>query len=152
MIAAELDHTHIVQFLQLSLETYYCVLVDIYGSLIEQLALILFFFLKSSVPFLSNLQDSCHNIGQLVKRKVVAIGDEAVQIGTEILNIEQFAAVDLPLHYDILDGLFDLDQTGKANDVLNRPVDLALLYQLDFLAQAKDVVPIEGTRKDQTHL
>lgn len=152
MLAAELNDTHIVQFLQLNLETNYCVFIDIYRPLIEHLALILFFFLKSIVPFLSNLQDSCDDIRQFVKRKVVAIGDETVQIGTEILNIEQFASVDLPLHDDILDGLLHLDQTGKANDVLNRPVDLALLYQLDLLAEAKDVVPVEGTRKDQTHL
>ena len=119
LLASQLNHTHIVQLLQLCLETNNRILVYIDRPLIQYLALVLFFFRKKIVPLFSYLQNSRHNIRQFIQWKIVAIGDEAIQIGTEILNIEQFASVDLPLQYDVFNGLLDLDEAGEADDVLH---------------------------------
>ena len=62
LLTSQLNHSHIVQFLQLCLETNNRILVYIDRPLIQYFVLILFSFRKKIVPLFSNLQNSRHNI------------------------------------------------------------------------------------------
>lgn len=56
---------------------------------------------------------------QLVKWKVVSVSDDALQITTQILDIEQLAPVDLPLHHYVADVVLHFYEAAETDDVLH---------------------------------
>lgn len=95
------------------------------------------------VPGFGGLEDGVDDIKQLIEGHVVAVSDEAVEIGIEVLDIEEFIAVDFPADDDVFDCLVDFDEAGEANDVFNSPVDLALPDEFDLLAEFEDVGAVQ---------
>jgi hypothetical protein len=81
-------------------------------------------------------------VKEFIEGEVVAIRDDALQIVTEVLDVEELGTVDLPLDDDVAEAVLDLYEGEEADDVLDRPVDLALTDQLDLLAETEDVVAV----------
>lgn len=105
-----------------------------------------------SVLALSHLEYGVDHIEQFVEGHIVPLGDEAVEIGIEVLDIEQLIAIDFPTGDDILDAVLDLDEVGKPQHVVYGPVDLALLDEFDLLAEFEDVGLVELALEDEAHL
>jgi hypothetical protein len=117
--AAQLNHTHIIHLGQLLLESSDQLLRNIHCPLIQQPALSLIPLLHSIFAILGDLQYGGDSVEQLVKGKVISVGDDALQITAEVLDIEQLAAVDLPLHHYVADVFLHLNQAAETDDILH---------------------------------